>query len=72
MLVLLFTGAWYLLLVTLTVAAALHGRADTVEDRTAAYEQDRWIERTQHQRRVREEELAELRRREPARARTFA
>lgn len=72
MLVLLFTGAWYMLLVILTVAAALHGRSDPTADRTATYEQDRWIERTQHQRRVREEELAELRRRVPARARTFA
>lgn len=67
MLVLLFTGVWYLLLVTLTVGAALQGRAQPAADRVEAYDQGRLSERQRHQRRVREEELAELRRREAGR-----
>lgn len=65
MLVFALALAWCLLLVGLAVAAALLGRPprEAGPDAATAYELSRWSDRAKHSRRVREEELTELRRR---------
>ena len=62
-------AAWQVLLVGFGLVSALAGRARPERpDPAEAYELVRWRDRLEHYSRLREEELAELRRRDAVRA----
>ncbi|HTI67065.1 MAG TPA: hypothetical protein VL460_05910 [Caulobacteraceae bacterium] len=72
MIVLVLAVGWYVALIALGVSVAVTGRSRreaAPHDLAETYELTRWSDRIRHVNRVREEELAQLRRRQTPRLR---